>query len=155
MWPLVGILRRIIGCRSWDQILRSSTSSIAENCSRFFCPVNRFAMTGTGGQVKRAAMPFANLSREAAMTQRRQHRRNGAARPIRTKRDYLQAGEAVKRLNDDFENESAAELRLQALIREMERYDDDEADDFDSDYSFEFENGGPCRRWSDDPNDLD
>ena len=104
--------------------------------------------------MKRAAMPFANLSREAAMTQRRQHRRNGAARPIRTKRDYLQAGEAVKRLNDDFENESTAELRLQALIQEMERYDD-EADDFDSDYSFQFENGGPCRRWSDDPNDLD
>jgi hypothetical protein len=155
MWPLVGILRRIIGCRSWDQILHSTTSSIAGNCSRFFCPVNRFAMMETGGQVKRAAMPFANLSREAAMTQQRQHRRYGAARPIRTKRDYLQAGEAVKRLNDNFENESAAELRLQALIREMERYDDDEADDFDSDYSFEFENGGPCRRWSDDPNDLD
>ena len=119
--------------------------------------------------MKRAAMPFANLSREAAMTQQRQHRRNGAAmtqqrqhrrngaaRPIRTRRDYLQAGEAVKRLDHDFENESAAELRLQALIREMERYDDDdEADDFDSDYSFQFENGGPCRRWSDDPNDLD
>ena len=105
--------------------------------------------------MKRAAMPFANLSREAAMTQQRQHRRYGAARPIRTKRDYLQAGEAVKRLNDNFENESAAELRLQALIREMERYDDDEAADFDSDYSFQFENGGPCRRWSDDPNDLD
>ena len=105
--------------------------------------------------MKRATMPFANLSREAAMTQRRQHQRNGAARPIRTKRDYLQAGEAVKRLNEDFENESAAELRLQALIREMEKYDDDEMDDFDSDFSFEFENGGPRRRWSDDPNDLD
>ena len=88
------------------------------------------------------------------MTQGRQHRRNGAARPIRTKRDYVQAGEAVKRLDNDFENESATELRLQALSREMERYDD-EADEFDSDFSNEFENGGPRRRWSDDPNDLD
>jgi hypothetical protein len=121
----------------------------------FFCPVNRSAMTEARGQVKRAAMPFDNLLREAAMTRRRQHRKNGAARPIRTKRDYLQAGEAVKRLNEDFENESVAERRLQALIREMERYDDDGADDFDSDYSFEFENSGPRRRWSDDPNDLD
>jgi hypothetical protein len=88
------------------------------------------------------------------MTQRRQHRRNGAARPIRTRRDYVQAGEAVKRLNEEFETESAAELRLQALIHEMEKFDD-EADDFDTDFSFEFENGGPRRRWSDDPNDLD
>jgi hypothetical protein len=151
----VGILRRIIHCRFWDQILHSTTSSRAGNYSRFSCPVNRAAITEIGGQMKRATMPFANLSREAAMTQRRQHQRNGAARPIRTKRDYLQAGEAVKRLNEDFENESAAELRLQALIREMEKYDDDEMDDFDSDFSFEFENGGPCRRWSDDPNDLD
>jgi len=88
------------------------------------------------------------------MTQRRQHRKNGAARPIRTKRDYVQAGEAVKRLNQEFEGESAAELRLQALIREMEKYDN-EADDFDTDYLDEFDNGGPRRRWSDDPNDFD
>ncbi len=88
------------------------------------------------------------------MTQRRQHRRNGAARPIRSKRDYVQAGDAVKRLNQDFDGESAAELRLQALIREMEKYDD-EADGFESDFSFEMENGGLRRRWSDDPNDLD
>jgi hypothetical protein len=112
-------------------------------------------MAAAGPKVKRAVTQIANLSREAAMTQRRQHRRNGAARPIRTKRDYVQAGEAVKRLNDEFENESAAELRLQALIREMEKYDNDEEDDFDTDISFEFENGGPRRRWSDDPNDLD
>ena len=88
------------------------------------------------------------------MTQRRQHRRNGAARPIRTKRDYLQAGDSVKRLNQEFDGESAAELRLQALIREMEKYDD-EADEYETDFSLEFENGGPRRRWSDDPNDLD
>lgn len=88
------------------------------------------------------------------MTQRRQHQRNGAARPIRTKRDYVQAGQAAKRLDRDFDNESAAELRLQALIREMERYDG-ETDEFDSDVSNEVENGGPRRRWSDDPSDVD
>ena len=47
-----------------------------------------------------------------------------------------------------------AELRLQALLHELERYDDD-VDDFESDFTFEEEYMGPFRRWSDDPNDLD
>ena len=89
------------------------------------------------------------------MTQRGQHRRNGAARPITTKRDYVQAGDVVNRLNQQAERETAAELRLQALIREMEKYDDAEEDDFDPDFSFELENRNPRRRWTDDPNDLD
>ncbi len=88
------------------------------------------------------------------MTQRRQHRKNGAARPIRTKRDYVQAGGVVKRLNQDLNVESAAELRLQALIREMEKYDD-AFDEYESDVPVEFGYGGPRRRWSDDPDDLD
>jgi len=89
------------------------------------------------------------------MTQRSQHGRNGAARPINTKRDYVQVGKVVEQLNEQVERESAAELRLQALIREMEKFDGDDGDDFDPDFSFELENGGQRRRWSDDPNDLD
>lgn len=90
------------------------------------------------------------------MTQRGQHRKNGAARPITTKRDYLRAGEVVKKLNQEVERETAAERRLQALIREMDKYDE-ETDDYgyEPDFSIEFETGGPRRRWSDDPNDLD
>lgn len=88
------------------------------------------------------------------MGQRNQARGNSAARPIRTKRDYVQAGEVVNRLNEQVERESAAELRLQALIREMERYDDDLDDDV-SDFSVEYETDTPRRRWYDDPNDLD
>ena len=94
------------------------------------------------------------------------HKKNGhkrahngskrAARPIKTKRDYVRASKVVDALTENLERESAAELRLQALIHEMEQYDDD-MDDFDSDadFSFEDEYDGPLRRWSDDPNDLD
>lgn len=89
------------------------------------------------------------------MSQRSQHRGNGSARPIKTKRDYMQVGNVVKQLNEQVERESAAELRLQALIREMEKFDGEDEDDFDPDFSFELENGAQRRRWSDDPNDLD
>ncbi len=79
-----------------------------------------------------------------------------AARPIRTKRDYVQASEVVNKLTEQLDSETTAELRLQALIHEMEQYDDDMADlDYDEDFSFADEYDGPLRRWSDDPNDLD
>ena len=89
--------------------------------------------------------------------QRRSHsRRKGSARPIKTKRDYVEAARIVTSLSERMERETAAELRLQALIHEMEQYDDDLADfDSDADFSFEDEYDGPLRRWSDDPNDLD
>jgi len=82
--------------------------------------------------------------------------KNGAARPIRTKRDYARAATVVEKLKASGEHESLAELRLQALIHEMEKYDED-MDDYgdESDFSFEDEYDGPLRRWSDDPNDLD
>jgi hypothetical protein len=102
-------------------------------------------------KISNAVLYFA---REAVMTQRSQHRKNGAARPIRTKRDYVQAGDIVKNLNQEIERGSVTELRLQALIHEMEQYDG-EADDYGSDFSLELDNGDPRRRWSDDPNDLD
>lgn len=79
-----------------------------------------------------------------------------AARPIRSKRDYAQAAAVVDKLRNNVERESLAELRLQALIHEMEKFDDD-MDDFGdaSDFAFEDEYDGPLRRWTDDPNDLD
>jgi hypothetical protein len=88
---------------------------------------------------------------------KRAHSRSkGSARPIKTKRDYADAAKIVNSLTGQLDRETAAELRLQALIHEMEQYDDDIADfDSDADFSFEDEYDGPLRRWSDDPNDLD
>ena len=90
---------------------------------------------------------------------RRSVRKNGhhgkhRARPIRNKRDYTHAANIIGQLKQQADQESVAELRLQALLHELERYDDD-VDDFESDFTFEEEYVGPFRRWSDDPNDLD
>ena len=101
-------------------------------------------------------MPQRNVNGRKNGHRAAHHRKNGSARPITSKRDYVQAAEVVNRLTDELERENTAELRLQALIHEMERYDDDMDDfDYDEDFSFEDEYDGPLRRWSDDPNDLD
>jgi hypothetical protein len=76
---------------------------------------------------------------------------NGLARPVRTKRDYERASEVVKRLSKQADRDSAAELRLQALLKELEEYDEiEEASGEDAeDLSYE----GPRRRWSDNGSD--
>ena len=71
------------------------------------------------------------------------------ARPIRSKRDHAAATTAADKLRAEAETDSAAEKRLQALLREMERFDDQEDDAFDQDDAGEIY-GGPLRRWSDD-----
>ncbi len=76
---------------------------------------------------------------------------NGAARPIMTSRDYKGAETVVKKISDQAERESAAEKRLQSLIKEMDRFDSE--DDGDSDISPEGGYSGPRRRWSDDSTD--
>ena len=98
-------------------------------------------------------MPQRSVNGNKNGRKRAHHGKNGTARPIRSKRDYAQAADIVGRLTQQLERETTAELRLQALIHEMEQYDD--VDDFDEDFSFEDEYDGPLRRWSDDPNDLD
>ena len=73
---------------------------------------------------------------------------NGYARPVRTKRDYERAASVAKRLSGQADRDSAAELRLQSLLRQMDEFDDleDEASaDDPADYAYE----GPRRRWSD------
>ena len=73
---------------------------------------------------------------------------NGYARPVRTKRDYERASSVAKRLSGQADRDSAAELRLQSLLRQMDEFDDleDEASaDDPADYPYE----GPRRRWSD------
>ena len=71
---------------------------------------------------------------------------NGFARPVTTRRDYENASAVAKRLSNQSDRDSAAERRLQALLKELDEYDeleDEEEDGADLRYS------GPRRRWSD------
>jgi len=76
---------------------------------------------------------------------------NGAARPIKTRRDYKAAASVVQKITDQSERESAAEKRLQSLIKEMEKFDTEEADDDDASEGGGY--AGPMRRWSDESSD--
>jgi hypothetical protein len=77
----------------------------------------------------------------------------GAVRPIRTRRDYRGAESVVKKISGQADRESAAEKRLQSLIKEMERFDGDGEDDGDA--SSDGGYAGPRRRWSDESSDLE
>ena len=70
------------------------------------------------------------------------------ARPIRTKRDYESAATVAKQLSVRSDRDSAAELRLQSLLREMDKFDDSE-DDADAYVPGHGDYPGPLRRWSD------
>jgi hypothetical protein len=76
---------------------------------------------------------------------------NGFARPVKTKRDYENVSAVVKRLSNQSDRDSAAEQRLQSLLRELDKYDDleDEVEDDRADLSY----SGPRRRWSDNGSD--
>lgn len=84
------------------------------------------------------------------MTKRERKRSNGPpARPIKTKRDFERASTVAKRLSGQKSLDTTAELRLQSLLRELDKFDEpeegpDENDPGGEDYS------GPRRRWSDD-----
>ena len=87
------------------------------------------------------------------MTKRERRKTDGPARPIRTKRDFERAATVAKRLSGEKGLDSTAELRLQSLLRELDKFDSPEEDaeenDPGSDYS------GPRRRWSDDASGTD
>jgi hypothetical protein len=70
-------------------------------------------------------------------------------RPVRTKRDYEGAKSVIKRLSSQADRDSAAELRLQSLLRELDKFDDQE-DETSTDLPEEYDYSGPRRRWSDD-----
>jgi hypothetical protein len=88
------------------------------------------------------------------MTKMSQGTRNTPARPIGTKRDYKRASAVVKRLSGQTDRDSAAELRLRALLREMDKFDDGD-DATGADALDDYEYSGPRRRWSDDTSDAD
>jgi hypothetical protein len=79
-------------------------------------------------------------------------RPNGHARPIKTERDFKGAVSVVRTIVKQPDRESAAEKRLQSLIREMEKFDAADDDDTPT-IADEESNGGPRRRWSDDNSD--
>ena len=81
------------------------------------------------------------------MTYRRKH--NGRARPIKTKRDFEGASAVAKRLKGEAARDSAAELRLQALLLEMDKFEEVE-EEASADLPEDYEHSGPRRRWSDD-----
>jgi hypothetical protein len=74
---------------------------------------------------------------------------NGSARPIKTKRDYKGAADVVKRLSGQDGRDSTAELRLQGLLHEMDKFEEIE-EDASADSPEEYDYPGPRRRWSDD-----
>ena len=83
------------------------------------------------------------------MTRRDRKKSDGPVRPIRTKRDYERAASVAKRLSGQKTLDSAAELRLQSLLKELDRFDDLEESAVEND-SEDFDYSGPRRRWSDD-----
>lgn len=83
------------------------------------------------------------------MAKRGRTRANDSARPIRTRRDHDSAAAVAKTISNQADRDSAAERRLQSLLRELDRFDGSE--DFESDDSPEDQEYlGPRRRWSDD-----
>lgn len=83
---------------------------------------------------------------------KRNHGSQGSARPIKSKHDYERALSVTQRLLAQPGRDTAAELRLQALLKEMDRFesvDEDAGDDLSDGALY----GGPRRRWSDDTAD--
>ena len=92
------------------------------------------------------------LKQGANMTRGSVSKLNGAARPIKTKKDYSGATSVIKKISGQPDRETVAEKRLQSLLKEMEKFDgdgdDSEEERSDEDYS------GPLRRWSDESTDT-
>src|SRR6266516_2711175 len=79
------------------------------------------------------------------MTKRARRKAHGRVRPVKAKRDYEGAAAVVKRLSGQADRDSAAERRLQSLLRELEKFDDQE-DDAGADLPGDYDYSGPGRR---------
>lgn len=82
------------------------------------------------------------------MTKRHRQKTNGPTRPIKSKRDFERATTVAKRLSGQKSLDSTAELRLQSLLRELDKFDDPEEEAGEEDPGQDY--SGPRRRWSDD-----
>ena len=84
----------------------------------------------------------------------RKRSRRKPVRPIKTKRDYEGASALVKGMSGQDALDPAAELRLQSLLRELDKFDNSEEDAGD-DSSGDYGQTELRRRWSDDAPDSD
>ncbi len=83
------------------------------------------------------------------MTGRPAHKKPAhAARPIKASRDFEAAAEVAKRLAAQAARDDAAERRLQALLHEMDKFDEPE-DDAPEAPDEAYGDPGHGRRWSD------
>ncbi len=88
------------------------------------------------------------------MTKRGRKEADRPARPIKTKRDYERASTVVKGLSGKVDLDSTAELRLQSLLRELDKFDEPEEDTSEK-IPEDYDHSGPRRRWSDDASGSD
>jgi hypothetical protein len=78
-------------------------------------------------------------------------RANGFARPVKTRRDFENASAVARRLSSQADRDSAAERRLQSLLKELDEYED--LGDEEPDDEEELRYSGPRRRWTDNGSD--
>lgn len=88
------------------------------------------------------------------MTRRGRKEADRPARPIKTKRDFDRASTVVKGLSGQDGLDTAAELRLQTLLRELDKFDEPEEGAIETSPE-EYDYSGPRRRWSDDASSGD
>jgi len=71
------------------------------------------------------------------------------ARSIKTRRDYQGANSVANKLRGQSAQETAAELRLQALLEQIEKFDDEDGVEDDANVAEDIDSL-PRRRWSDE-----
>ena len=88
------------------------------------------------------------------MTKQGRKKTQHCVRPIKTERDLESVTAVVKRLADKSEGDAVAELRLQLMLKEPDKFDQPE-DDADSDLSVDDDYPRPGRRWSDETSERE
>jgi hypothetical protein len=76
------------------------------------------------------------------------------ARSIKTKRDYSGATSLASKLREQSGRETEAERRLQALLEELEKFDDEDSVEDDADVVEDIDSL-PRRRWSDESSGVE
>ncbi len=85
---------------------------------------------------------------------RQSQKKSRLVRPIKTKRDAAAVTAVVEQLAEKSGEDEAAELRLQLLLKELDRAEEPE-DDSDADLSSDNDYPRPGRRWSDETSDRE
>jgi hypothetical protein len=88
------------------------------------------------------------------MTKQGEGKTRKLARPIKTKRDFEGVTAVIDRLATVSERDAAAELRLQLMLKELDKFDQPE-DDGEADLSVDEDYPRPGRRWSDETSERE